>query len=541
MTTGDATTIRLRRERVEVERLIRVNALNNTAVDRYNQLSHLLRILGKGTAMSTAPIEIIPDCDDPSLPSYRKGHRCEGCKAAVRVYRDELKQRAGQTAPAVRTRKELERDVVAQVTAPVPAAACPRCGGDHRTPDELAGDAAQVATCPPSTPASDRVVVDARALRDALAPFAKVVSRRAHLPVLGCVKLLTAGDSLILQGTDLEVTLEARVPVEPGPAELNVVVPADALTAAVKAMVPKRAKDAASVELHVDEPGRLLVASGFQRQTLHLLAVEDFPTVATLNAKAGRELDGATFARLVAQIHPAVGDEQARPALNAALLEIGRDRLTVAATDSYRLAVRNLPYSGGRQTFRNDAAMLVQREAFKLAGQLFAKAPTLRVSWEAKPASQQPTALAFCDDTRTLLIRPVEGEFPNFRNLIPDLSGGDYGALEVERQQLVDALNSVPHSKQQTQNPVHLLLREDELELSASEQDVATTTMTLPARWNGEVGTRVAFNPGFLRDGLAGFTGPTIIWIRDGLKPAMVQCADAAQGDLYLLMPVRLP
>jgi len=453
------------------------------------------------------------ECAEPSVKGYdrhlrRKEPTCDGCKAAVRDYRQLLKERTGQVAPGVRSAAALERDVLAQV--------------DAQPPPEPP---------PAAVPAGDRVLVDARALRDALLPYGKIIRRGAyHVPVLGCVRLATTADTLVIQGTNLEATLETRVATEPGPAELTVAVAYETLMRAARAAVPKSRKDAATVALRLGD-GTLDVSSGARRQHLHLAAVEDFPTVAKAPA-AGRELDGAAFARAVAQVSPAVCDDQARPVLNAALLRLGSERVTIAATDSYRLAVRNVPYTT-RGRARDDADVLVQHAAFALAGKLFATSPTVTLSWDA-------FGLAVSDDTRTLLTRPVEGEFPKYRALIPDLGGSDYGALEVDRQQLIDTLAGFPRSVQANSLPVTLTLAEDELVVSATQQDVGTATVTLAARWNGAVGLTIGFNPGFLRDGLAGFPGPVTVWARDALKPVLLVSADAEQGDVYLLMPVRL-
>jgi len=129
----------------------------------------------------------------------------------------------------------------------------------------------------------------------------------------------------------------------------------------------------------------------------------------------------------------------------------------------------------------------------------------------------------------------IEGEFPNYRGLIPDTYPNE---LTVNRAELMDAVRRVRLMAQEA-TPIRLNMRADTLELVAVTQDVGQAQEVLDASYNGDELT-VAFNPDYLIDGIEVTPGEEItLQTVDPLKPAVMRGADSADF-LYLLMPVRV-
>ncbi|NNE74125.1 MAG: DNA polymerase III subunit beta, partial [Acidimicrobiales bacterium] len=131
--------------------------------------------------------------------------------------------------------------------------------------------------------------------------------------------------------------------------------------------------------------------------------------------------------------------------------------------------------------------------------------------------------------------RLIEGDFPNYRGLIPD---NHPNMLTVGREALLDAVRRVRLLAQEA-TPVRMIMKENALELVAVTQDVGQAHESLDANYDGEELT-VAFNPEYLLNGIEVTTGDEItLQTVDALKPALVRTV----GDddfVYLLMPVRV-
>ena len=353
-------------------------------------------------------------------------------------------------------------------------------------------------------------------LSEALQTVQRGVSTRPGIPALTGV-LMTAGEKgLSLLTTDLEVSTEVRVPVEVRE-EGSVLVPARLVADMVKSLSPD------AVEFEADGGQARLVCRSFEG-TLRCLPAEDFPS---LRGPEGTRVtvEAAAFAEAAAQVVKAASRDEARPILTGVLLEANREGLTMVATDSYRLAIREL-----RATGDGEARALVPERALSEAGRTAAgeeKGELAIVLGESQAS--------FAIGEWRLTSRLIEGEFPNYQQLIPEPGGN---RLAAPRQQLLEAVRRVGLLAREN-SPVRMELNRLGARLTSSSPDLGGAVEAVEAEYEGEEVT-IAFNPSYLGDGLAGAVGERVkIELRDGLKPAVVR----GEGDefTYLVMPVRLP
>jgi DNA polymerase-3 subunit beta len=352
---------------------------------------------------------------------------------------------------------------------------------------------------------------------DAVQWVSRTVSARPTLPVLGGALLELTGDSLRLASTDLEHTGEAVVQVH-GKADGRVVVPGRIFGDVVRNL------PAGVVEVEAGDGG-LQVRCGTASHELRLLDAEDFPTLTQPSMEHSATLPGEVLAGAAGQVVRAASHDEGRPVLTAVLFEAEPERLTLAATDSYRLAVRELEWSWAHDTM----TALVPARALSEAARQFAGEAAVEVAIE-------PHQVTVAGGGWRLTSRLVEGDFPPFRSLIPS---GYENLATVERQPLLDALKQVaPYG--QNNNPVRLSFERDRLQVDGSLQDVGRGAAAIDVKYEGEPLT-IAFNPTYLGDGVSAVTDNEIVFeIRDGLKPALVH-GNERHGFLYLIMPVRLP
>ena len=357
----------------------------------------------------------------------------------------------------------------------------------------------------------------------------RTVGARATLPALSGVRMEVSGDRLQLSSTDLETASELSIPVQ---AERDGValVPGKLLGDVVRSL-PN-----AAISAEVDGD-RLHLSCGRAQFDLRLMPAEDFPVLPEPDADAPvAVMKAEEFSRTVGQVARAASLDDARPVLTGVSLEASTESLTAAATDSYRLAVRTVPWDQG-----TDRTVLVPRraleEARRSAEQLGSE---VRMVLEA-------SRVTFVFGDRRLTTNLIEGKFPDFRQLIPT---GHERRLTVDRGELAEVVKrvAVVGETNSAATPVTLHLTEDTVRVTAGSGEVGQAEESLPGTLEGE-DLQIAFNPRYLTDGLDATGGDRVVFeFRDELKPAVLrpfpqggEDDDAAVGDfLYLLMPVRV-
>lgn len=358
---------------------------------------------------------------------------------------------------------------------------------------------------------------DRDAFSEALQTVQRGVSSRPGIPALTGVLLEAAEDGrLTLTTTDLEVSARLAIDVQVTEAGIALV-PARLLADTVKSL------SNAPVEFETDQSQARIRCAAYEG-ALRLLPAEDFPG---LQEPGGTrvEAQAGAFAEAVSQVGRAASRDEARPVLTGVLVEVSREGCVLVATDSYRLAVRDLVASAD-----GEAKAIVPERAFSEAGRAAAadEKGVVEILVDESQISFRAAGL-------TLTSRLIEGEFPNYRQLLPE---GHESRLSVSRQQLLDAVRRVGLLARDT-TPVRMEFNALGVKLSTSSPDVGQAVETVEARYEGEDLT-VAFNPQYLIDGLTAAAGESVrLDVRDGLKPGVVH----GEGDefSYLVMPVRLP
>lgn len=358
---------------------------------------------------------------------------------------------------------------------------------------------------------------DRDALSEALQTVQRGVASRPGIPALTGVLMDASSEGrLTLSTTDLEVA--ARLSIEVQVTEAGVaLVPARLLGDTVKSL------SNAPVEFETDQSQARIRCAAYEG-TLRLLPAEDFPDLQEPGGVAITAVAGA-FAEAVAQAARAASRDEARPVLTGVLVEVSREGVVLAATDSYRLAVRDLVATASGET-----KVIVPERALTEAGR-------------AAAADEKNTMQIHVDESQisfkigqlTLTSRLIEGEFPNYRQLLPEQHES---RLTISRQQLLDAVRRVGLLARDNA-PVRIEFNALGVKLSSSSPDLGQAVETVEARYEGEDLT-VAFNPQYLADGLTAAVGESVrLDVRDGLKPGVVR----GEGDefTYLVMPVRLP
>ena len=237
-------------------------------------------------------------------------------------------------------------------------------------------------------------------------------------------------------------------------------------------------------------------------------------------------VDAEPLAQALRQVIPAASRDDARPILTGVLLAATATGMRLVATDSYRLAVRDLEGVG---MLTEGQKVLVGARGLNEVQRVFSSGQIEVTLGERE--------VKFANESRSVTTRLIEGDFPNYEQLIPS---GYPNKLVVSRSTLEEAarlMQIVGEGREGT--PVRLAMTPSGLELSATAQERADAVEAIDAKFEGTDVT-VAFNPQFLLDGLSAIEGEeAVLETMDPLKPATLKGSDQPEF-LYLLMPVRI-
>jgi DNA polymerase-3 subunit beta len=376
------------------------------------------------------------------------------------------------------------------------------------------------------------MLVGTKDLRGAISAVGSAVSSRPGIPALTGVKVDAEPGRVTFTATDLETSVVLELEAEPETAGETwaALVPLKPFKEAARAFKGGR------FSFHPDGAGALVVnGSG----SLRLLVLEDFPTLERVGELVA-VLDAERFRSLVRSVEPACSDDAARPVLTGAYLELGGDgSVTLTATDSYRL------HSGSMAGASVERSAIVPGRALAaVAKAIGAKgAGTVRVRTIGESALGFELELEGKPAT-SYVSRVIEGEFPNYRQLIPEpyRPGDGGGELHFEPAALVEAIgNAAPYCRDTS--PMRLRFDAGGVRISASSPDLGEYVAEVGGcDWSGDDLT-VAFNPTYLGgcvSALEGASGP-VLYLRDGLKPGVVRAPGDGLARVALVMPVRMP
>jgi DNA polymerase-3 subunit beta len=346
------------------------------------------------------------------------------------------------------------------------------------------------------------------------------VSTRTTVQILAGIMLRAEGGRLHLSATDMEISvrdsLEAQVEDEG-----SVVVPGRLLVDIVR-LLP-----AGEVTLeHKGDEGIVRLACGSASYSLNTYSPEDFPRLPEIEPESAFAVDREAFLDTISRVGRSASRDESRPVLTGILVRFEGDKLVMAATDSYRLSVKETTLAGGPG--RELEAIVPARALQELAraGQS-AESDTIQVG-------VQENQVVFGVDGIWLTARRIDGQFPNYKQLLPEQFEAE---VHLPREELLDVVRRTGLLAQR-KSPLRLRFEEGELTVSAQTQDVGEARESLPVAYTGEA-LEIGFNAEFLRDGLESVTDETArLKLISPLRPGLLH--GESDDFLYLIMPIRL-
>lgn len=349
----------------------------------------------------------------------------------------------------------------------------------------------------------------------------RVASTRSAVQALSGVMISTADTGAELLATDMDVGLQVPLTASitrPG----KVVLPARLLLDVVRALPAGEV----SLELRAAEQDVELLCGGavFHLRTLRL---EDFPALPSPTDDTRVKLPAEAFVQTVERVARSASRDETRPVLTGILISAAAQELRMVATDSYRLSVKRTPLETSLDT---SLEANIPARALQELTRVVQQAQSTELS-----IGLGQNQVIFEVDGVVLSSRLIEGQFPNYRQLIPESVEHE---LRLSTEELTGVVRRISLLAQKNA-PLRLAFGEGELTVSAQTPDVGEASEKIPVPFHGEP-FEIGFNPEFLRDGVESIdTDELVMKLISPLRPGLIESPDA--GDfVYLVMPIRL-
>ncbi|HTA14649.1 MAG TPA: DNA polymerase III subunit beta [Solirubrobacteraceae bacterium] len=349
----------------------------------------------------------------------------------------------------------------------------------------------------------------------------RVASSRASVQALSGVMISAEGDQPLLLATDMEVGL--RVPLAGEVLQSGAAVLPARLVLEVARSLPG---ENLTLELRSQEQDVELI-SGSAKFHLRTLRAEDFPTLPAPNADTRMTLPAQAFVDTALQVARSASKDETRPVLTGVLISAGGQELTMVATDSYRLSVKHTTLESALEgSIEANVPARALQELARIAQST--DEPELNVS-----LGQNQVVFEVGDIV--LSSRLIDGQFPNYRQLLPESVEHE---LRLSSAEIADVVRRISLLAQKNA-PLRLSFAEGELTVSAQTPDVGEASEMLPVPFSGEP-FEIGFNPEFLRDGLESVESEELVLkLISPLRPGLVESPDGGEF-VYLIMPIRL-
>jgi DNA polymerase III subunit beta len=363
-----------------------------------------------------------------------------------------------------------------------------------------------------------KVVCRRDELSQKLGIVSRAVSMRASVQILSGVLLRAEGGRLNLAATDMELSLRSSLDAQVE-GDGAVVVPGRLLVDLVRLLPAEEV----AIEHRADE-GVVHIASGASTASLHTYAAEDFPRLPDLEAVGTFTIARDALLDTVARVSRSASRDESRPVLTGILVRFEAGKLVMAATDSYRLSVKETSI----ESQLPELEAIIPARALAELGRVAQGSDSLEIG-------VHENQVVFVASDIWLTSRRIDGQFPNYKQLLPESFEHE---VTLPRSELLDVVRRVGVVVQRT-SPIQLRFREGELTVFARTQDVGEAKESLPVQFAGEP-LEIGFNAEFLREGIESIAADDLrLKLISPLRPAVID--GGADDPTYLIMPIRLP
>ncbi len=362
--------------------------------------------------------------------------------------------------------------------------------------------------------------IDRSSLVDCVSSLSRVVTTRSTLQALSGIRFDVADNRVEMMATDLElcIAIEAEAEVD---GSGSFVVPGRLLVDIVR-LLPE---DKVEIEAK-SEGGEVGISCGGAVFSIKTMLEDDFPKMPTVESKGKVKVDAKSIVETFEWVEKSSSQDETRPILTSIHIEASGEELKMVATDSYRLSLKETKLESPiKESFEANIPARAIREIGKLCGR--------SEDTEIKIDKGEGQVL-FTIGRDRMTSRLIEGQFPNYKQLIPEKFDVE---LKMASSEIQDVIKRVGLMAQKN-TPLKLSFSSGKLAVSAQTPDVGTASDQIPVPYSGE-DMEIGFNPEYIRDGLESSGSEEIkLKMINPLRPTLIESDDGRY--VCLIMPVRL-
>jgi len=353
-----------------------------------------------------------------------------------------------------------------------------------------------------------------------LSIVSRAVSNRAATQALSGILLTASESGVSLRATDLEMGLQTGLQADVE-GEGSILLPGRLLAEVSRSLGDAKVEiESRPAEKDVE------IRSGGSSFHLRVLPAEDFPSFPEDSGEP-LKIPAAALASTVDLVARAASRDDMRPVLTGVLVTAAGKEMTMVATDSYRLAVKRTELDG---EIGGELEANIPARALRELGRILSSEGVEEVS-----VALLTNQAIFKAGAIVLNTRLIDGQFPNFRQLLPESYDHD---VRLPRADFLDVTRRISQMAQRNA-PLRLSFAPGELTVAAETPDVGDAEETMPAAFEGEP-LEIGFNPEFLKEGIESVEGEEIVLrLISPLRPGLLQPVDN-EDFRYLVMPIRL-
>ena len=343
------------------------------------------------------------------------------------------------------------------------------------------------------------------------------VSSRVTMPILSGLFITAEGGRLTISSTDLEMSIKAEMDAE---------ISESGSTVVSGRLIGDIIRNLPSGKLEIETGEKFMkIRSSAGEYRIREMMPEDFPQIPAWEGEAVLKITGGEFMLAVNQTAKSSSSDEKRPVLTGTLIEknVAESSLKLVTTDSYRLSWKEIEAQGSVADWEDCIIPTkTMNEVARLAG-------TSDADVEMKMQGKQ---VMFRIGDLVVSSRLIEGQFPNYKQLIPK---GEKTDAKIGKEELIAAVKRALIFGHNMKVGVY----SDHLRIATETPEVGDSSEEVPAEVTGEE-MEIGFNGTYLMDGLSGVSGDKIqIRLDDPLKPALVRTEESDKYN-YIVMPVRL-
>lgn len=351
-------------------------------------------------------------------------------------------------------------------------------------------------------------------------PFVfKAVSPRSHLPILQNFLLLAEKGKLLLSATDLEIGIQAEIPVNVEK-EGSTTVSAKTLLELVNSLPAEK--------ITIEEDGKnVKITSSKTKSTIQTTPQEEFPKLYEEKGEELLKLKQEDAQNLFSKVNFAASLDTGRPALSGILIKIDKDGILAVATDGYRLSVKQVNASTGA---KEEKKVLVPARIIR---------EVLSVKKEEDMGvyvSPEKNQVLFDMDEAVIVGRLISAEYPTYQKIIPSSFSTRF---IFDREEMQKAVKLCAIFARESSNVVRFAIGKDKIVVSANTPSVGENTVEVEAKITGEE-NEIAFNVRYLLDLLGNVDEEEMVMEMTGpLSPGVFK-VNNDQSFLHIIMPIRI-